>query len=181
VTRLLLLLALTLAVVAADWRIAIRVRGTVEVSADGQSWTSLIRNRQTGDGGLVRTGADSVGQLRTAGDTLYVLGPQSLVRVEADGLRLQSGALRLEGRGRILTRLGTVEAQEPEADCCLGDLPQRGMVCEVFEGWVRIHPPKGPPADVDGGERAVWGESGLTEKAADRADIPIDLRPPPED
>lgn len=156
--------------------IAIRVRGVVEVSPDNSSWTPLIRNRTLTN--WARTGPDSLGQVRTP-DGLAILGPDTSVHLEEGGLRLEKGALRLQGGGKVLTRLGWVEAYGPYGtDAVLIDRGAEGYVCEVYEGWIRL---QSPIEDVDEGERAVWTAKGVTRYDATLKDVPLDLRPPPED
>ena len=176
------LLFAALAVHAAAPRIAIRVRGTVEVSAEGSAWTELIRNRKLGEPGFIRTGPDSVGQVRESPLQVAVLGPDTLLKAIPDGLRLEKGALRGKGIGHYETRLGTVDALEADADFVLIDRGSAGMACEVYDGFVRIHPSGGPVRDADGTERASWRETGeVIVTDSSMADVPVDLRPAPDE
>lgn len=147
--------------------IAIRLRGTMEVSPDGTSWEPLIRNRNLP--AYARTLADSFGQVKTE-EGVCTLGPDSQVKVQTEGLQLEKGALRIQGRARILTPQGPIVSTDPTTDAVV--LSQNPVVIEVYEGWVRLDNKE----DVDEGERALWGKS-VTREDASFKDVPLELRP----
>jgi len=151
--------------------IAIRLKGAVEVSPDGQSWEPLIRNRKMP--AYARTLSDSFGQVRTEVG-VCTLGPDTVVRAQDDALRLEKGALRLQGRARLLTPQGPIESTDPTTDAVI--LRQDPLVIEVYEGWVRL----GPQDDVDEGERALWTSQGITRGDATGQDVPKEWLPSEE-
>lgn len=148
--------------------IAIRLRGAVEVSPDGQSWEPLIRNRKMP--AYARTLSDSFGQVRTEAG-VCTLGPDTQVEQRDGGLLLMRGAVRLQGVGKVLTPQGPVESTDWTTDAVI--LSQDPLVVEVYEGWVRLDRRE----DVDEGERALWGKSGVQRADATFQGVPLELRP----
>lgn len=68
--------------------------GSVEVSKDGAKWTPVTRNKFLFAGDTLRTGADGAGTLiDQTNNTAQNLGGNSVVKVEASGVKAVSGSL----------------------------------------------------------------------------------------
>lgn len=93
-----------------------QVQGKVEVSRDGTKWKPVSRNKFLFEGEIVRTGPDGSGKLvDQAANTAQNLGAGSLIKVEAAGLKVESGSLSAPepASGDLIAGLGNrfAEAQ----------------------------------------------------------------------
>ena len=72
----------------------IQAAGSVEVSRDGTKWTPVTRNKFLFAGDFVRTGGDGTGKLIDQTTNMaQTISANALLKVEADGVKAQSGTL----------------------------------------------------------------------------------------
>jgi len=72
----------------------IQAAGSVEVSRDGVKWAPVTRNKFLFAGDLVRTGGDGAGKLIDQTTNMaQTISANALLKVEADGVKAQSGTL----------------------------------------------------------------------------------------
>ena len=72
----------------------IQAAGSVDVSRDGVKWTPVTRNKFLFAGDVVRTGADGSGKLiDQVSNMAQTIAGNSLIKVEADGVKAQTGTL----------------------------------------------------------------------------------------